>query len=88
VSERRTFAVDGRHRRTGVGSALLQAAVELARAQGATMVEGHPVDVAALKAARVSGSAIYTGTVAMFADAGFVEVSRTFPSRPVMRRLL
>jgi hypothetical protein len=35
----------------------------------------------------VSGSAIYTGTVAMFAAAGFVEVARTYASRPVMRFL-
>jgi GNAT superfamily N-acetyltransferase len=82
------FAVDSRHRRGGIGLALLQAAVEFAREHGATSVEGHPVDVAALKADRVSGSAIYTGTVSMFAKAGFVEVSRTYPTRPVMRRLL
>lgn len=47
------FAVDSRHRRSGVGSALLKAAVEFARDHGATAVEGHPVDVAALSAARV-----------------------------------
>lgn len=79
------FVVDSRHRRSGIGSALLQAAVEFARNHGATTVEGHPVDVAALKSDRVSGSAIYTGTVAMFAAAGFVEVARTYPTRPVMR---
>jgi GNAT superfamily N-acetyltransferase len=79
------FKVDSRHRRTGVGAALVRAAVEYARAHGATAVEGHPVDVASLKAARVSGSAIYTGTVAMFTAAGFTEVARTYPTRPVMR---
>jgi GNAT superfamily N-acetyltransferase len=79
------FKVDSRHRRTGVGAALLRAAVEYARDHGATSVEGHPVDVASLKAAQVSGSAIYTGTVAMFAAEGFTEVARTYPTRPVMR---
>lgn len=79
------FAVDSRHRRSGVGSALLKAAVEFAREHGATAVEGHPVDVAALSAARVSGSAIYTGTMAMFSAAGFSEIGRTYPTRPVMR---
>jgi GNAT superfamily N-acetyltransferase len=79
------FKVDSRHRQTGIGAALLRAAVEYAREHGATAVEGHPVDVASLKAARVSGSAIYTGTVAMFAAAGFTEVARTYPTRPVMR---
>jgi GNAT superfamily N-acetyltransferase len=79
------FAIDGRHRRAGVGSALLEAAVTFAHRQGATAVEGHPVDVAALRAARASGSALYTGTMAMFVAAGFAEVGRTYPSRPVMR---
>jgi GNAT superfamily N-acetyltransferase len=79
------FKVDSRHRRTGVGAALLSSAVEYAREHGATSVEGHPVDVGSLKAARVSGSAIYTGTVAMFTAAGFTEVARTYPTRPVMR---
>jgi GNAT superfamily N-acetyltransferase len=79
------FKVDSRQRRTGVGAALLNAAVEYAREHGATAVEGHPVDVASLKATRVSGSAIYTGTVAMFTAAGFTEVARTYPTRPVMR---
>ena len=82
------FVVDSRHRRLGVGSALLQAAVTFAGEHGATAVEGHPVDVAALKAARVGGSALYTGTGAMFAAAGFVEVARTYPSRPVMRLVM
>ena len=82
------FAVDSRHRRSGVGSALLKAAVEFARERGATAIEGHPVDVAALKAARVAGSAVFTGTVAMFSAAGFTEVARSYPTRPVMRLLL
>ena len=81
------FAVDQRYRRRGVGSALLEAAA-FAQHHGARAIEGHPVDVEALTAARVSGSAVFTGTMAMFAAAGFVEVGRTFPSRPVMRRPL
>jgi GNAT superfamily N-acetyltransferase len=79
------FAVDRRHRRSGVGAALLGAAVAFARDHGATALEGHPVDVAQLSATTVSGSAIYTGTVAMFVAAGFVEVGRTYRTRPVMR---
>ena len=82
------FVVDSRHRRAGIGGALLQADVEFARDHGASAVEGHPVDVSALKATKVSGSAIYTGTVALFTAAGFVEVGRTAPTRPVMRRAL
>lgn len=82
------FAVDTGNRRSGVGSALLKAAVEFARDHGATAVEGYPVDVAALRAARVGGSAIFTGTMAMFAAAGFAEVARRYPTRPVMRLLV
>jgi len=82
------FVVDAGHRRSGVGMALLEAAVAFARDHGATAVEGHPVDVAGLKADRVAGSALYTGTLAMFEAAGFVEVARTSRTRPVMRRVL
>jgi GNAT superfamily N-acetyltransferase len=79
------FAVGRHYRRSRVGSALLRAAVEFARQHGATAIEGHPVDAAGLKAARVAPSALYTGTMAMFAAAGFAEVARTYPTRPVMR---
>lgn len=82
------LVVDSRHRRAGIGGALLQADVELAHDRGASAVEGHPVDVSALKATKVSGSAIYTGTLALFTAAGFVEVGRTVPTRPVMRKTL
>lgn len=79
------FAVDGRSRRSGVGSALLGGAVQFAREHDATAIEGHPVDVAGLAATRVSGSSVFTGTLAMFTAAGFSEVGRTYPTRPVMR---
>jgi GNAT superfamily N-acetyltransferase len=79
------FVVDAKHRGYGVGHALLNAAVSHARDHDATAVEGHPVDVDKLTATRVNGSALFTGTLAMFAAAGFTEIGRTFPSRPVMR---
>ncbi len=82
------FAVDSHVRRSGLGQALLEGAVEFARQHGASAVEGHPVDVAALKARKVSGSAIYTGTKSMFDAVSFIEVARTAPTRPVMRRSL
>ncbi|MDQ0375548.1 GNAT family N-acetyltransferase [Cellulomonas humilata] len=79
------FAVRRGHRGAGVGTALLVAAVEHARRHGASVLEGHPVDVTRLRAAKVSGSAVFTGTLAMFEAAGFHEIGRTYPSRPVMR---
>ncbi|MEE6295282.1 GNAT family N-acetyltransferase [Georgenia wangjunii] len=79
------FAVRREHRGAGVGLALLTAAVEWARQHGASVLEGHPVDTAALRG-RPSPSAVFTGTLALFTAAGFEEIGRTFPSRPVMRR--
>lgn len=79
------FAVDQRHRNSGVSTALLEAAVDHARGRGATAVEGHPVDTDALTAQRVSGSALFTGTMRAFVAVGFSEIGRTYPSRPVMR---
>ena len=82
------FAIDRRCRTRGVATALLDAAVAHARDHGATAVEGHPVDTDSLKARRVSGSALFTGTMRMFLANGFAEIGRTYPSRPVMRRAL
>jgi len=71
----------------GIGAALLRAAVEHAGAHGASVVDGHPVNVAKLRG-RPSPAALFTGTVSMFTAAGFHEIGRTYPSRPVMRRVL
>lgn len=82
------FAVAPRARGGGVGGSLLRAAVDFAFAHGAGSVEGHPVDMMALRSGRASPSAIFTGTLAMFLGAGFTEIGRTYPSRPVVRRTL
>ncbi|MDQ2848907.1 MAG: GNAT family N-acetyltransferase [Actinomycetota bacterium] len=79
------FAVDTSSRGRGVGGALLAGVVQFGRDNGATAVEGHPVDVDDLEADRVSGSALFTGTLAMFAAARFNEIGRTYRTRPVMR---
>lgn len=77
-----------RHRRSGIGATLLEAAVAFAAAHGATAVQGHPVDVAALKSTKVSPSALFTGTLTMFLTANFQELTRTAPTRPVMHHPL
>jgi GNAT superfamily N-acetyltransferase len=82
------FAVQQRFRSIGVARALLDAAVDHAEQHGATAIEGHPVDTDVLTAERTSGSALFTGTMRLFVAAGFTEVARTYPSRPVMRREL
>jgi GNAT superfamily N-acetyltransferase len=81
------FVVRREHRSGGIGVALLKAAVDWAAQHGASVLEGHPVDTEGL--ARIpSPSAVFTGTVAMFRRAGFVEIGRTHPTRPVMRHEL
>ena len=68
----------------GIGAALLRAAVDHARAHGASLLDGHPVDTKKLNR-HPSPAALFTGTVSMFTEAGFHEIGRTYPSRPVMR---
>lgn len=51
----------------------------------ATPERWDDVDADALKAEHVSGSALFTGTMRTFIAAGFKEIDRTYPSRPVMR---
>ena len=73
------------HHGHGIGGALLRAGIDHARLNGASTIEGHPVDVSRLQAENVAPSALFTGTLSMFEKAGFHEIGRTYPSRPVMR---
>lgn len=65
----------------GVSRALLEAAKEFARDRGATCLEGYPVE----PARRQADAFVYTGLASTFRRAGFVEVARRSPTRPVMR---
>lgn len=76
------FVVRVGHRRQGVASALLTAAIGFARDHGATVLEGHPVDTGG---ERRPGANLYHGTLAMFTDAGFTEIGRPRPNRPLVR---
>ena len=75
------FYVARQHRRKGVTVGLLKAAIEHVRQQGGKIVEGYPVD------ARKDMPApfIYTGTASAFQQAGFKEVARNTPTRPIFR---
>jgi hypothetical protein len=77
------FVVRVGHRRGGLSRVLLDGAVRLARDGGARVVEGYPVDVAA-KAA-TSSAELYHGALSTFLSAGFLEVARPRPARPVVR---
>ena len=81
------FVVKVGRRRRGVGAALLDAAVTAARGAGAHTLEGHPVDVAA-RGGRSGSAELYHGALSTFLAAGFTEVGRTGPSRPVVRLAL
>jgi GNAT superfamily N-acetyltransferase len=74
------FVIHRTARRRGVASALVTAAVAFARHHGATTVEAYPVD-----RAQAGTGELYTGVPGMFAAAGFREVTRRHPSRPIVR---
>jgi GNAT superfamily N-acetyltransferase len=67
------------YRRQGVSSTLIRAAVEMARQAKAPAVEAYPLD------SNLSPSATSTGYASPFARAGFKEVARHSPERPIMR---
>ena len=75
------FVVPAEHRGQGVARALLEAAVAYARKQGATLVEAYPVD----KPARSKDEYMWFGAKSMYDKAGFKEVARRKPQRPVVR---
>lgn len=76
------FFVDRRARGRGVAARLLDAAVGYARSNGATLVEAYPID----KEVRSDNEVAFVGTKPMFDRAGFHEVARRTPTRPLMRR--
>jgi len=76
------FFIDRAYRGIGVAPKLLTAATDYALAQGAKVVEGYPKD----PSRRLSGVSAYMGLRSMFQGAGFVEVLRRSPDRPIMRR--
>jgi GNAT superfamily N-acetyltransferase len=69
-------------RRQGVATQLIRAAAEFAVSQGATVVEGYPVEPSMEK---MPDPFIWHGVPAAFLAAGFKEVARRSPSRPIMR---
>lgn len=72
------FFVDSRLRRSGLTLGLLRAAAKYAASQGATIVEGYPVE---------PGPRLYTymGSPATFLRAGFRDVTPPGQERRVMR---
>jgi len=77
------FFIETRYRGRGVATALLGAAVEDAKRRGARILEGYPVEPA--KGKRYPPAFAWHGVPAIFASAGFKEVERRSPTRPIMR---
>ncbi len=78
------FVVRKGHRGKGVASALLAGAAERARALGATVLEGYPV----APGDELDPADAWHGLESMFVAAGFTEVARHKPRRPIYRLTL
>jgi GNAT superfamily N-acetyltransferase len=67
------------HRRRGVSTALVSAAIRVAKRSHARALEAYPFDAA------LSPSSSSTGCATTFARLGFKIVARRIPARPIMR---
>jgi GNAT superfamily N-acetyltransferase len=68
-------------RRRGLTSFLLEQAKIQAARRGAVLLEGYPIQ----SRGRMADVFLYHGPASAFARAGFVEVARRSPTRPIMR---
>jgi GNAT superfamily N-acetyltransferase len=78
------FFVDDAARGRGLSARMLQAAVDYARSRGARLLEAYPVD----RDQPSHPDSMFFGAKTMFDRAGFHEVARRRPTRPVVRRAL
>ena len=76
------FFVHRDHRGSGVAGELLRGAIDYAAGQGATTIEAYPPDHGG---ERIADASVYMGTVSLFRTAGFQEVARRSPKRPIFR---
>ena len=70
-------------RRAGCARKRRRATADLAMARGARIVEGYPQQPSMVK---TPDAFVWTGLPSAFEKAGFREVARRSPSRPIMRR--
>ncbi|HEY3062287.1 MAG TPA: GNAT family N-acetyltransferase [Chloroflexota bacterium] len=78
------FFVDHSARGRGLSERMLHEAIDYARACGARLVEAYPVD----KGDRSHPDDMFFGAKSMYDRAGFREVARRKPTRPVVRKAL
>jgi len=77
------FFIKAGQRGSGIATALLRAAVDEAAKRGAKTLEAYPIDPTKRT---TSNDDAYTGLLPMFTRAGFREVARRHPSRPIVRK--
>lgn len=75
------FVVPAEYRRQGVAKQLLAGAIEYARERGVQLLEAYPVDAAVAP----HSESLWFGTKTMYDEAGFEELARRKPGRPVVR---
>ncbi|NOT56387.1 MAG: GNAT family N-acetyltransferase [Deltaproteobacteria bacterium] len=75
------LVVPSEYRGQGIAHALLQAAVVYAKKRGASLIEAYPID----KPSRSNDSFMWFGAKSMYDKAGFEEVARRKPQRPIVR---
>jgi ribosomal protein S18 acetylase RimI-like enzyme len=75
------FVVPSEFRGQGIARALLKGAIAYARKQGARLVEAYPVDTSS----RSPDDSMWFGAKSMYDEAGFSEVARRKPRRPIVR---
>lgn len=78
------FYVAPEVRRSGVSVLLIESAAQLAADEGASIVEGYPVEP---RKRPMPAAFAFTGLASAFRAAGFVEVERRSATRPIMRRI-
>jgi GNAT superfamily N-acetyltransferase len=79
------FFVARPFRRRGLTVRLLREACRHVATRGARVLEGYPVDP---RGAKTADAFAWTGLADAFVAAGFHEVERRSPSRPIMRKTL
>ncbi len=75
------FFIEKKHRRKNIAVALLDAAIKYVEKKGGEILEGYPVDTKKNEPAPY----VFTGTASIFKRAGFKEVARNAPTRPIFR---
>ena len=78
------FFVAKKFRKQGINVELLKAAVKYVKSKGGRIVEGYPVEADK----SIAPPFAFTGLVSAFEQAGFKEVARNSPTRPIFRYVI